>query len=124
MRKLKLERTQRSLDSFSEPDTDELFEAFEKQVQPTKPKFQPSIALPYIDSEEGIDWDEVNKHLLYPCYEATKLPIGEERNRHCSNCPECQRKLAIMDAMAVPGNKWLDNNVEAKPKRGDIDWEM
>lgn len=105
-----------SLDTFSEHTDDEILEAFEKQVRPRRIKnttFQPQIALPsYEDGDStSIDLDEFDRnHLLYPCYEATKIPLGKERDAHCNTCPTCIAMRDKMDSIFLKNNKWLDGS--------------
>ena len=118
MKRLKLGE-QSSLNSFDITNED-LFEAFEKQVRPRKqkPTFQPQIAMPHSgDRGRPMDWDEFNKRVLYPCYEATKIPVGGERDKHCENCSECKHKMERMDRLVIPGNKWLSKD---NPKSKEV----
>jgi len=87
-------------------DSDDILEAFDSQFKPRQRvalQHTPAIQISY----NSIDWDDIDKnHLLFPCYDATRLPIGQ-RPEHIKNCSKCQEMIREMDKIYLEGNKWL-----------------
>ena len=95
--------------SFDEED--DVFAIFDESLEPQEKHVVRSSKTFENDLDRIIDFSKVKQ--MYPCDEALKWPVGKQRDRHCAACPECKRMLREMDAKYVPGNKWLDQSMNA-----------